>query len=331
MAEPVVVPEAGMTVAEGTLARWLVADGAAVKEHDALFEVETEKVEMEVEAQGSGILRHLMAEGTALKPGDVVGCLVAPGEEVPASLRRAVAAQGAEPALGAPPPGEAVPYTGRRRTIGTRMMQSLGTMAQLTLTRDVPMDAVQQLVHQRNRDWRSDGVAMTLTHVVVKACAVALREHPHINARLQGESIILLRDVNIGIAADADAGLMVPVVRNVDQLSLKGLAQAVRELSARAKDDSLALEDVSEGTFTVTTLGAVGIDAFTPIIKPPQAAILGIGRLHDVAVFDGPNVVRGRSAVLSLSFDHRVNDGAPAARFLGSIAALLADPGQLSD
>lgn len=328
MAELIVVPDAGVAVEDVVLERWLVADGATVSEHDPIFEIEVAKVAMEVEARSGGVLRQLAAEGAALKPGDVVGCLLAPAEEFPADL-----AIETRPVTGPPPDahGEVVPYAGRRRAIGTRMTQSLGTMAQLTLTRDVPMDAVQTLVHQLNRDWRADGVATTPTHVVMKACAVALREQPQMNARLEGDSLILLSDINIGIATDIEAGLMVPVVMNVDKLSLKALAQMVRALSAKAKDDSYTPEDVSGGTFTVTTLGALGIDAFTPIVNPPQCAILGIGRIRDVAVFDGPNVVKGRSAVLSLSFDHRVNDGAPAARFLGRIADLLGEPERLLD
>ncbi len=404
MAQPVHLPKVGMTMEEGTLCRWLVADGVPVSAGQPLFEMETEKVKMEVESDGPGVLRQLVEEGTKLKPGDVVGCLLAPGEEAPRDILDLVAAQLAREATmgsssraveaeatatrvagqagrlrvspvarrlaeqsgidltrvrgtgpdgriteqdvrseiarpaGAPStpsrsnapageaPGSAIPYGGRRRTIGDRMRQSLQTAAQLTLSTETGVGDAVRMVHGLNREWRHDGVVVTLTALIVRACALALREHPNLNARLDGDQILLLDDVNVGIAVDLPEGLMVPVVAHADTSSLKDVAKTLADLTERAKGGALKLEDMTGGTFTVTSLDSYGIDVFTPIINPPQTAILGVGRVRDVAGFEGTEVVRRQAVTLNLSFDHRVVDGGPAARFLHRICELLDRP-----
>lgn len=132
--------------------------------------------------------------------------------------------------------------------------------------------------------------------------------------------------MNVGFAVDREEGLMVPVVRHADELSLQALARAVADLTERAGDDRLELDDVSGATFTVTSLEGLKVDVFTPVINPPQAAILGVGRVREVPVFEGTQVVRGQVTTLSLTFDHRVVDGAPAGRFLGRVDELLGRP-----
>jgi pyruvate dehydrogenase E2 component (dihydrolipoamide acetyltransferase) len=367
---------------------------------------------MEVEAEADGRLKHLVDEGAELHPGDVVGCLLAAGEEVPQALLDRVAAQsGAVPAAsqaaaqaaapGAPSTPSNVPapasagmlrvspvarrladehgidvrtltgsgpdgriverdvqraieargaaaasptepapsgvggatqaalaYSGRRRTIGERMRESLASTAQITLVSETAVDEAMRMLHGLNREWRKDNVAVTMTALVVKACALALREHPHLNARLDqaNRTIVLEPDVNVGVAVSQDAGLIVPVVRHADRLSLKELAGALQEQVQKTREDRLSVEDVEGGTFTVSSLEGTGVDAFTPIINPPQAAILGVGRVRDVAAFEGSEVVKRQVATLSLTFDHRVTDGAPSARFLDRVAELLGRP-----
>jgi pyruvate dehydrogenase E2 component (dihydrolipoamide acetyltransferase) len=217
-------------------------------------------------------------------------------------------------------------YAGRRRTIGERMLQSATTMAQVTLTSETQVDAAMEMVHGLNREWRKDGVVVTLTALIVRACALALKEYPQLNARLDGGRIVLSPEVNVGVAVDQDAGLIVPVVRAADRMSLQMVARTLRDLTEKARGDSLRPDDVSGGTFTVSSLEGSGVDVFTPIINPPQAAILGVGRVRDVPAFDGPTVVRRQATTLSLTFDHRVTDGAPAARFVDRVAELLSRP-----
>ncbi|MBM3141212.1 MAG: 2-oxo acid dehydrogenase subunit E2, partial [Chloroflexi bacterium] len=220
----------------------------------------------------------------------------------------------------------ATPYRGRRRTIGERMHQSLGAMAQLTLSSETRVDEATAMIHGLNREWRADRVVVTLTALAVKACALALREHPALNARLEGDQIVSDPAVNVGFALDQDAGLLVPVVRGADALPLKEVARTIADLNERAKSGRLSPDDMTGGTFTVTSLEGTVVDAFTPVVNPPQAAILGLGRVREVAVVEGGAVTRAQTAVLSLTFDHRLLDGAPAARFLGRVAELLGRP-----
>jgi pyruvate dehydrogenase E2 component (dihydrolipoamide acetyltransferase) len=416
MAEAIYLPKVGMTMEEGTLTKWAIADGAAVARRQVVFEMETEKVQMEIEAEHDGTLKQLVPEGAVLKPGDVVGCILAAGEEVPQSLIDRVAGQLAQvpgagsqseaateqatlapgeqqPVVGSTPPpapgplrnspiarrladengidvatltgtgpsgriverdvqkaieakstapapgaaaaeaspaapaaGESIPYRGRRRTIGERMRESVTTVAPVTLTTEAPVDAATAMIHGLNREWRSEGVVVTLTGLVARACALALKEHPQLNARLEGDQIVVAAEINVGVALDQDAGLIVPVLRAADRMSLQMVMKQLRELTNKAKEDKLRAEDVGGGTFTVTSLEGTVVDAFTPIINPPQAAILGVGRTRDVAAFEGSEVVKRQVVTLSLTFDHRVTDGAPAAKFLGRVAELLERP-----
>ena len=217
-------------------------------------------------------------------------------------------------------------YAGRRRTIGERMAQSAHTVAPVTLHSETPVDEAMSMLHGLNREWRKDGVVVTLTALLVRACGIALLEQPRLNSRLEGDQILMAPQVNVGVAIDIDAGLMVPVVRDAGSRPLQDVARSLRELTDRAKTDSLAVDDMTGGTFTITSLEGSNVDAFTPIINPPQAAILGLGRVRDVAAFDGPNVVRRQVATLSLTFDHRISDGGPAAHFLDRVGELLGRP-----
>ena len=221
-----------------------------------------------------------------------------------------------------------IAYTGRRRVIGERMHESLASMAQLTLISETPMDEATKMLHGLNREWRKDGVVVTLTGLIVKACALALREHPQLNARLDAASgiIVLEPAVNIGVAVSQDAGLIVPVVREADRLSLKELAGVLHGQVVKTRENRLGVEDVEAGTFTVTSLDGTVVDGFTPIINPPQTAILGVGRLRDVAAFEGSEVVKRQVTTLSLTFDHRITDGTPGAKFLERVAELLGRP-----
>jgi pyruvate dehydrogenase E2 component (dihydrolipoamide acetyltransferase) len=208
------------------------------------------------------------------------------------------------------------------------MHESLASMAQLTLTSETPVDEATKMLHGLNREWRKDGVPVTLTGLVVKACALALREHPQLNARLDAGAgqVVLEPAVNVGVAVSVDVGLIVPVLRDADRLPLKELAARLHEQVTKSREDRLTVQDVEGGTFTVTSLDSTTVDAFTPIINPPQAAILGVGRIRDVAAFEGAEVVKRQVTTLSLTFDHRVTDGTPASRFLERLAELLARP-----
>jgi pyruvate dehydrogenase E2 component (dihydrolipoamide acetyltransferase) len=169
-------------------------------------------------------------------------------------------------------------------------------------------------------------VSVTYTHAIVKAAALALAEHPRLNSTLEGDVIRLPDEVNVGVAVALDEGLIVPVVREADRKSLRQIAVEARELSEKARQGTLTVDEVTGGTFTVTTLGMYDVDVFTPIVNPPQCAILGVGRVKEVPAFEGDRVVRRSVLNLSLSFDHRVVDGAPAAEFLRRVKYYLEHP-----
>jgi pyruvate dehydrogenase E2 component (dihydrolipoamide acetyltransferase) len=321
----------GRTVTEARLTRWLIADGAWVEKGDSVLLLETEKIECEVEAEGPGRLRHLAIEGSVFSPEVVVGCLLGEGEELPAEYRDA-----AERVLMARPSNPTaseegvIPYEGMRRTIGERLRKGLHEIAQVTITMEADMTEAAALLGQLRAEWRREGVHVTYTDLIVKACAIALSEHRGVNAMLDGDVIRLLPEINIGIAVALDEGLIVPVVHRADEKDLREIAIAVHELAQRAREGTLTVDDVTGGTFGITNLGMLDVDVFTPIVNPPQAALLGVGRIKEVPAFDGDQVVKRSVTNLSLSFDHRIVDGAPAARFLQRIKRLLERPSVLT-
>jgi pyruvate dehydrogenase E2 component (dihydrolipoamide acetyltransferase) len=174
-----------------------------------------------------------------------------------------------------------------------------------------------------------DGVEVpSFTDFVVKLTAIALRDHPLLNARWGdgNTAVIVSGDAHIGIAVDTEPGLVVPVIHGAGELGIRAIAARSRELIRRARQRQLRPADVQGGTFTVTNLGAFGIEMFTPIINLPECAILGIGKIERRPVMEGDKVIGQEQMCLSLTFDHRIVDGAPAARFLQQLTRLLENP-----
>jgi pyruvate dehydrogenase E2 component (dihydrolipoamide acetyltransferase) len=231
------------------------------------------------------------------------------------------------PALG----DTTVPLGGMRRVIAERMQASLQSMAQLTIGMTAEAGEAVRLAEQLNAgpDGPTARTRLTLTAIVLAATARALRDHPRLNARLDGDEIRLRRDVHLGVAVALDEGLVVPVVRHAGKRPLLDLAAEVRRLADGARAGTLLPDDFADPTFTVTTLGSLGVEFFTPIVNPPNVAILGVGALVDGLGWDGDRPVRRPTVTLSLSFDHRVVDGAPAAAFLAAVRDRVAAPAAL--
>jgi pyruvate dehydrogenase E2 component (dihydrolipoamide acetyltransferase) len=428
MTTEVVLPRLGLTQDDGTVVRWLKAEGSGVTKGEPLFELMTDKATLEVEAPASGVLlRILVAEGSTVPVATPIALIGEAGEAIPAApsargaptathevpagavdgQARGVAGPAAGPtargsleapraadesgrvkispraralaemhgvdvralsgsgpggrivehdvqaavasrkaaapvpsaappplpvqAAGAPAPSAApfpAPVASRMRAIiAKRMMESLHTTAQLTLTTDVDMQETVELRGQVGPELeRREGVHVSYTDLIVRAAAVALREHPGINARWDGEGVRRFGEIHIGVAVALDEGLVVPVVRRADQLTLAQISAAIRDLSERARTNKLKPEAMQGGTFTVTNLGMYDVDAFTPVLNPPEAAILGAGRVHRKPVAVGDRVEIRTTMVLSLTFDHRVVDGAPAAKFLQRVKNILEHP-----
>ncbi|MEM1982854.1 MAG: dihydrolipoamide acetyltransferase family protein [Sulfolobales archaeon] len=225
---------------------------------------------------------------------------------------------------------EVIPLTTLRRTIAERMGESLRTMAQVTLTREEIVDNIikarSELLQQIEKE---TSVRLTYTPILIKVVAEAIKKFPIINSVLEEDAIKVIDEVNIGFAVAVDHGLLVPVVKEADKKKLKDIVIICNELARKARDGQLSLDDVTGATFTVTNLGMYGVDAFTPIINPPQIAILGVGRFIPKPVVINDKVAIANTCVFSLTFDHRVVDGHTAAQFLNEFISLIIDESKL--
>jgi pyruvate/2-oxoglutarate dehydrogenase complex dihydrolipoamide acyltransferase (E2) component len=440
MPSDVVMPKLGLTMQEGTIDEWLVEPGTVVTSGDVLMRLATDKVDVDVEAEGDGRFYPAAAAGTALPPGAVIGWLLADGEQPPAGVsldhgpsalpqvsdaaagapaggrsparprsspyarRRArelridlagvagsgpagriiardveaLAGAGASgqpvtapgPANAASPlvrrlarsldvdladvpatgpggrirradvdelmrarvPGESgdvastVGLTGMRGAIARAMHASLHEMAQLTEGREID---VTRLVRVRNelKAEADDGLVVpTVTDFVVRAAAMALRDHPMLNATVRGDEICVYREIRIGLAVAVPGGLVVPAIMDAGRGSLLLLARETRRLADAAREGRLSAQEVTGPTFAVSSLGSYGVDFFTPIINPGNSGILGVGRIRDGVRWEDDTPRRTSVMTLSLTFDHRVVDGADAAKYLLAVEHLLDRP-----
>ena len=431
----------GMTMTEGNVEEWFIADGDPVQKGEMLYRLETEKVNMDVDAEADGTVKHLVSAGTELGPGEVIGFIFAPDETIPDVLPTPTPLPGEEPvaekapvagketppaapapkrAAGRRPPaspaarrlaaeldvdladvdgtgprgritegdvtaaadraktrdqpkrrqpsspaarrlaGElgvdidavegtgpggritredveraaeaapaAEPMRGMRRTIADRMYASLRDTAQLTMEMEVDMEDAVKLRTQLVAEWEADGVRPSYTDIIILAAAKALTKHPRMHATLADDAILRHDAVHMGMAVALEEGLVVPVIRDAHAKELKTIAVESRELAERARSGRLGLDDMSGGTFTVTSLGMYGVDTFTPILNTPESGILGVGRIYDGVAWQGDTPVRRKFLRLSLTWDHRVLDGAPAAEFLVAVRGYLEAPFRL--
>jgi pyruvate dehydrogenase E2 component (dihydrolipoamide acetyltransferase) len=337
---PMKLPQFGMGMSEAQIVSWLKAEGDRVEKGEPMLEIEAAKTNVEVVAPVSGIVQRILAQvGETVPVYHVVAMIDAAAEPaaIPAAparispRSRRLAAQGdAAPTAPAVPfvpviadsADEQVPLTARRRLTARRMHDSLQQSAQLTLTCGMDVTALVNYRASAGGDY-----SLTLTDLFVRAAALALRRHPRINAVLDGETLRCLRRIDIGIAAALDDGLAVPVLRAAADLSLKELARERARLVTAVRVGSLAPSDLSGSTFTVTNLGAHGIDGFTPILNPPEIAILGVGAIHErYRRTDGASGQWRHWTTLSLTIDHRAIDGVPGALFLKSMSELCTTP-----
>jgi pyruvate dehydrogenase E2 component (dihydrolipoamide acetyltransferase) len=365
MAVEITVPRLGWNMEEGVFVGWLKREGEPVRAGEALFTLEGEKSTEDIESLDTGILRFAPGgpkAGDKVAVGAVIGYLDGPGAaaaapaesvaprasprarrvardlgvdwtQLPGSGRAGrvrerdvrAAAPDARPA--APPPSGGVPAGPVRKAIAERLTTSLRSTAPVTLTTTADASNLVNLRGQFQAAQSGDEVIPGYTDLLVKLAAAALQRHPMLCARWDGDVIVPAQSIDIGIAVDTDAGLLVPVVRDAPALSLRQVAARARDLAERARRGALRSEDMEGGAFTITNLGAFGVDAFTPIINYPQCAVLGVGRIQRRPVAAGEQVVVREQITLSLTFDHRIVDGAPAACFLQTLVALVENPG----
>jgi pyruvate dehydrogenase E2 component (dihydrolipoamide acetyltransferase) len=225
------------------------------------------------------------------------------------------------------PRAQFVPISSRRRAIARRMLESRHSTAPVTLTTTADAANLVNLRAQFKAALTQAREVPGYTDFIVKLTATALRDHPLLHARWDEDRLVIPDEPHVGIAVDTEEGLLVPVIRGAAGLTLGQVAACARDLTQRARERRLRADEMQGGTITITNLGSLGVETFTPIINPPECAVLGIGRITREPVMVGDRVVGREQLTLSLTFDHRIVDGAPAARFLRSLVQLIENPG----
>jgi pyruvate dehydrogenase E2 component (dihydrolipoamide acetyltransferase) len=359
----VLMPRLSLTMKEGTVVQWFKKEGETINKGEPLVEVLTEKVTYDIEAPESGVLRKILAlEGVEVPVAEVLGVITAPDEQLTEEITVEAPAEGAEeterilasPAAkrlakeygiditqirGSGPEGriveedvkkfaeqnkvagprvrEVIPLTGIRKTAAERVTLSAKTAPHSTITMEADMTNATRLREEKQ---------VSYTDILVKAVAKALAEHSIVNSSLDREQIKIFEDINIGVAVATEKGLVVPVIHNANKKSLKEVASTLNDLIEKARTSKLSKEELTGGTFTITNLGMFGVEIFTPIINPPETAILGVGKMVEKPVVVNKEIAVKPMMYLSLSYDHRVIDGAPAAQFLQKIKQYLENP-----
>lgn len=248
----------------------------------------------------------------------------APAQAAPVAIAVETTDRAAESQL------ERIPVAGMRKVIAERMYQSLQQSAQLTITMQADITELLQLKEKLSPEIESRyQLKPSVTDWIARAVVLALAKHKQMNSALLDDRIELYDDIHLGVAVALDKGLVVPVVRHAGKMTLVELSRQLKSVSARAKQNQLAPEEMKGSTFTITNLGSYGVDTFTPVLNPPETGILGIGAAKDTPVFVGDELQRRSLLPLSLTFDHRVLDGAPAAAFLATVRSYLEAPHSL--
>jgi len=220
------------------------------------------------------------------------------------------------------------PLTQIRKTIAKNMIQSKHNAAHMSIFDDVEISELDRIRKQYKERYASEGIKLTYLAFIVKALTYALKKHKSLNSEMDtdNDNMLYKRYYNIGLAVDTEKGLVVPVIRNADKLSIKEIAAEIQSLSEKARDGKLTLNDFKDGTFTITSYGSIGGKYAVPVINYPQAGILGIGRISKQPIVKNDNLDIGLVLPLSLTVDHRIVDGGEVSRFLNTIMGYLADP-----
>src|SRR3989338_6683807 len=218
---------------------------------------------------------------------------------------------------------ERISLHGIKKIVAQKMTDSIFTAAQLTNMHETDVTELAALREKEKSQYEKEGIKLTFVPYLVKAIASCLKEHPYLNASLEGDEIVLKKYYNIGIAVDTEEGLIVPVVKGADAKDIKTIAKDINKLANDARSKRVNLMDLRGGTFSVSNLGSVGVEFFTPIINYPESAILGVGRVTEKPVVRSGKIEARKILPLSLTYDHRIVDGAQAARFVADLMERL--------
>ena len=411
MATPLPMPKLGLTMEEGTILKWRKGEGEAVEKGEIILDIQTDKVEYEVESPGGGlILKTLAGKGAVVPCGTDIAVIGEAGEDIsgfegepdkapekaeptvadapatpppapapapapaapvpaqtapagrvfasPAARRvarelgidyrvltgsgpggrivqadvRAAAASGlpAAPAAAASGPAavaSSTPLAGMRKIIADRMLASWSQVPRITMQAEVDLTNLLAVREASRQAWENDlGVRVSINDLILFYTARAVRRCPAVNVRLAENALEQMRDVNIGVAVAVEQGLMVPVIRGADQKSIDVISRESRALAEAARAGALGLDALAGGTFTISNLGAYGVDHFSAIINHPESAILSVGAAKERAVVRNGEVVARTTAYVGINADHRLVDGAPAAEFLATLKDMLEYP-----
>jgi pyruvate dehydrogenase E2 component (dihydrolipoamide acetyltransferase) len=261
--------------------------------------------------------------GGRIVEADIQQALSAPAQSPPAPASSVPATEESGFALTV---AEEIPIQGIRKVIFQNMHVSLNTQAQLTLQTEASAKGMQDFRNRINTILDPDETKISYNAIIIKAVALALRQHPMVNSSVDGEKIKIWKQIHVGTAMDVGKGLIVPKIRNADTKSVMTIAKEMGQLTDKAKQNALTLDELQGGTFTITNLGAWGIDHFTPIVNFPESAILGLGRIVEKPRVKNSEVIVESRIALSLTFDHRIIDGVPGAMFLKTLTRLIEEP-----
>ena len=347
----VTVPAVGESITEVTLSKYIAKEGEYVKQDAPIFELESDKASVEVPAPTAGTVHYLAKVGDVLKIGDKV-CSIEEGAAAPQEKKVETKApepviladgvrktpdqflQELKPAKKVEPEVVAIlnsqrrePLSKLRKIIAKRLVQVKNETAMLTTFNEVDLT---EIVTIRNREkdefLKKYGVKLTYLPFFIKAAISALKAYPIVNAFIDGDDIVYNEHSHIGIAVSTETGLVVPVIKNIDELSFVEITKAVQDLAGKARDRKLTISDMSGGTFTITNGGVFGSMLSTPILNPPQSAILGMHNIVDRPVALNGAVVIRPIMYLALSYDHRIIDGKESVSFLVHLKQMLEDP-----
>lgn len=395
MAVEILMPKLGLTMKTGTVLKWLKEEGDAVKEKEALLEIETEKLSHQIESPADGVLlKKLAIPGEKYPIAFVIGYVGQAGEEFAIVEKAAVAtaapasvsgpSQSTEPAQAAPKaeervfispvakklaaqlgvsyvrirgtgpngrivkadvqrfadvrstaeafdavqePDAVIAYSGMRRAIGENMLGAWKNIPMVTHHVSVDASALLSYRAMLNEGVTDKDERVSVNDLLLKLTAAALEITPMINSSLTEEGIVLHKRVHLGMATALDNGLIVPVIRDANRKNLLAVSREARDLAERARNGGLTPDELQDATFTVSNLGSYGsVDYFTPIINPPQAGILGVGRTMETAAAVNGEIKILPMMGLSFTYDHRIVDGAAAAGFIKTLMRLLENP-----
>jgi len=361
MVTRVVMPRLSLTMKEGTVGTWYKREGDTVEKGEPLVEVFSEKATYDLEAPASGIMRKIHVEEGVDAPVNAVLAVITAidepfsemeiSEEPMKTVEKRILASPAAKRIakeyeidlsfikGSAPEGRIVeedvrrfieetqgilpkvkkiiPLSGYRKTSARRVSASFKTAPHSTVVMEVDVSKTMTLRNERK---------VSYTAIIVKAAAKSLVECPMINSTFEGNRIKIFEDINLGVAVATENGLVVPVIHNADKRSLEETDAIIKKLGEEAEQGKLAKEDLTGGTFTVTNLGMYGVDFFLPIINPPEAAILAVGRIVEKPVVSAGKIEVRPLMILCLSYDHRIVDGSPAAKFLKKVKDCMENP-----